>query len=72
MNSPKFIPYAYEATGSDGRIYGLITLCTVEAKDQLQKVGLLPDDVRELVGMQTVVDTHIAMLERDMPGVVVQ
>lgn len=72
MNELDLKPYAYEVFGTDGRLYGMLTFCTPEARDQLQKVGLLPADVRELVGMQKALDSQVAMLERDMSGVIVQ
>ena len=70
MNDEDLKLYTYEAFGNDGRLYGMMVCCTLEMRDQLQKVGLLPADVRELVGMQKALDTQVAMLERDMPGVV--
>ena len=72
MNELGLKPYSYEALGADGREYGMLTLCTPEARVQLQKVGLLPEDVREVIGLQKALDIQVAVLERDMPGVVVQ
>jgi hypothetical protein len=58
--------WTYEQTGSDGKLYNLRILCTEQEKAQLKRVGILPDDVREIVGMQRETDARIAVLERSL------
>jgi hypothetical protein len=58
--------WTFEKHGNDGKLYNLRIICTEAEKDQLQRVGILPDDVREIVGMQRETDARIAVLERSM------
>jgi hypothetical protein len=58
--------WTFEQTGNDGKLYNLRIICTDEEKAQLQRVGILPGDVRELVGMKKETDERIAVLERSL------
>jgi hypothetical protein len=58
--------WTFEKYGLDGKLYNLRMICTDEEKAQLQRVGILPGDVRELVGMKNETDERIAVLERSM------
>jgi hypothetical protein len=58
--------WTYEQAGNDGKLYNLRIICTEQEKAQLKHVGILPGDVRELVGMKKETDERIAVLERSM------
>lgn len=49
--------------GTDGRLYGIRYLLTVEEVKGLQASGLI-GDVRQVVGMQAVADMAMADFER--------
>lgn len=56
--------YTQEATGSDGRTYGLRYLLTPLELSHLQSVGLIGRPVSRIVGMQQAADQTVADFER--------
>ena len=52
--------------GKDGLPYTVPYLATEEHLRQLQRVGLVSDGADEVIGMQSVADAKVAMLEKEM------
>lgn len=60
-----FRPWAETRHGSDGLPYSVRYLATQQEIDGWQAAGLV-GDVCEIVGMQTVADQAVALIERDL------
>lgn len=64
--------WPFDATGTDGRQYRPWILATDEEAAQLQRVGILSAEIGPVVGLVPADDAGIAMMQRELQGMVVQ
>ena len=64
--SAKFEVWTVPCLGLDHKKYELRLLMTELEKTTLQNVGVLPQDVWKVIGMQAIADAKVGQLEKEL------